>query len=479
MAKYDESSIKVLEGLEAVRKRPGMYIGSTDRRGLLHLIWEIVDNAVDEVINGYGNKIDIILHKDGSVSVSDEGRGVPTGKHASGKSTPEVIYTMLHAGGKFSEGGYKVSGGLHGVGASVVNALSKWMVVTIYRDGKIHEISFKDGGVVDKPLKQIGTTRKTGTTVRFLPDDSIFSTTNISFTSLVLELSVTGLKKRYPFLQTGSMGKSIMGKPLYYLKIGSGQNQVFYNASHHANEWITTPLLMKYIEKYAQAFSMGGSIFNTDTAYLYNTASLYIAPMVNPDGVDLVTGELNSGAYYTRAQRISENYPNIPFPNGWKANIAGIDPNLQYPAGWEKAREIKFSQGFTSPAPRDYVGSAPLEAPESRAVYDFTLSKDFSLTLSYHTQGQVIYWKYLDYLPERSFEIAQVFASVSGYALSETPTISGYAGYKDWFIYRYNQPGYTIEAGLGESPLPLSQFNEIYSDNEGILTYGLTATVQS
>ncbi len=317
-----------------------------------------------------------------------------------------------------------------------------------------------------------------GTTV-IVPLDFEVVPTNISFTSLVLELSVTGLKKRYPFLQTGSMGKSIMGKPLYYLKIGSGQNQVFYNASHHANEWITTPLLMKYIEKYAQAFSMGGSIFNTDTAYLYNTASLYIAPMVNPDGVDLVTGELNSGAYYTRAQRISENYPNIPFPNGWKANIAGIDPNLQYPAGWEKAREIKFSQGFTSPAPRDYVGSAPLEAPESRAVYDFTLSKDFSLTLSYHTQGQVIYWKYLDYLPERSFEIAQVFASVSGYALSETPTISGYAGYKDWFIYRYNQPGYTIEAGLGESPLPLSQFNEIYSDNEGILTYGLTATVQS
>ena len=146
MAKYDESQIQVLEGLEAVRKRPGMYIGSTDKRGLHHLIWEIVDNAIDEAINGYGNKITVTLTKSGSVKVSDEGRGVPIGKHASGKSTPEVIYTVLHAGGKFEQDGYKVSGGLHGVGSSVVNALSKWMKVTICREGKICEISFKDGG---------------------------------------------------------------------------------------------------------------------------------------------------------------------------------------------------------------------------------------------------------------------------------------------------------------------------------------------
>ena len=184
MVKYDESSIKILEGLEAVRKRPGMYIGSTDKRGLHHLIWEIVDNSIDEVINGYGNKIKIILHKDHSVSVEDEGRGVPVGMHSSGMSTPEVIYTVLHAGGKFETSGYKVSGGLHGVGASVVNALSKWMEVTIKRDGYEHFIRFKDGGKLDIPLTKRDKTSKTGTRVRFMPDDEIFSTTNFSFTTV-------------------------------------------------------------------------------------------------------------------------------------------------------------------------------------------------------------------------------------------------------------------------------------------------------
>ncbi len=184
MAEYNEKSIKILEGLEAVRKRPGMYIGSTDKKGLHHLVWEIVNNSIDEVMNGYGNKIIVTLHKDGSVSVADEGRGVPTGKHESGKSTPEVIYTILHSGGKFESGGYKVSGGLHGVGSSVVNALSKWMKVTILRDNKISEITFKNGGKVDSPLKVIGTTKKTGTTVRFMPDDEIFSTIKFSYTTI-------------------------------------------------------------------------------------------------------------------------------------------------------------------------------------------------------------------------------------------------------------------------------------------------------
>ncbi len=184
MAKYDESSIKILEGLDAVRKRPGMYIGSTDKRGMHHLVWEIVDNAIDEVINGYGDEIKVTMHKDNSITVEDHGRGVPIGMHESGRTTPEVVYTILHAGGKFEEGGYKVSGGLHGVGASVVNALSKYMDVTIYKEGLISNIRFADGGKVEIPLHTVGKSNKTGTTVTFLPDPIIFKNTNFSYTTI-------------------------------------------------------------------------------------------------------------------------------------------------------------------------------------------------------------------------------------------------------------------------------------------------------
>ncbi|WLD91746.1 DNA topoisomerase IV subunit B [Alkalihalobacillus sp. AL-G] len=181
---YNDDAIQVLEGLEAVRKRPGMYIGSTDGRGLHHLVYEIVDNSVDEALAGYGNAITVTIHKDNSVSVTDEGRGMPTGMHKTGKPTPEVILTVLHAGGKFGQGGYKTSGGLHGVGASVVNALSEWLEVTIHRDGVLFQQRFENGGKPVSTLERIGKTRKSGTVIHFKPDPQIFSTTTYNYDTL-------------------------------------------------------------------------------------------------------------------------------------------------------------------------------------------------------------------------------------------------------------------------------------------------------
>ncbi len=199
--------------------------------------------------------------------------------------------------------------------------------------------------------------------------------------------------------------------------------------------------------------------------------------MVNPDGVDLVNDYLKSGINYENAKNISNNYPEIPFPSGWKANIRGVDLNLQFPAGWENAREIKYSQGYISPAPRDFVGYGPLTEPEALALYNFTLLNNFKLVLAYHTQGKEIYWQFQNYTPQNSLAIGTVFANSSGYVLADTPYNSSFAGYKDWFIQQYRRPGFTIEAGLGENPLPISQFNAIYNDNIGILIQGATLSI--
>ncbi|WKA60206.1 DNA topoisomerase IV subunit B [Planococcus shenhongbingii] len=181
---YNEEAIQVLEGLDAVRKRPGMYIGSTDTRGLHHLVYEIVDNSVDEALAGFGDRITVTIHENNSISVRDYGRGMPTGMHRSGKPTPEVILTVLHAGGKFGQGGYKTSGGLHGVGASVVNALSKFLEVTIFRDGKKYRQRFENGGKPVTTLEEIGSTKESGTIIQFLPDETIFSTTKYNYETL-------------------------------------------------------------------------------------------------------------------------------------------------------------------------------------------------------------------------------------------------------------------------------------------------------
>ncbi len=188
-SQYDEHSIQILEGLEAVRKRPGMYIGSTDARGLHHLVWEIVDNAIDEALAGFGQRIVCRIHQDNSIEVVDEGRGMPTGMHESGRPTTEVIMTVLHAGGKFtSQGGYRTSGGLHGVGASVVNALSSWLDLTVYRDGKIYHQRFEDGAKKVSKLEIVGKTDRHGTSVWFKPNPAYFTTTDFSYHTIAERL---------------------------------------------------------------------------------------------------------------------------------------------------------------------------------------------------------------------------------------------------------------------------------------------------
>lgn len=301
-----------------------------------------------------------------------------------------------------------------------------------------------------------------------IPFSEFVVPTTLRFSSDVMNILLGSLAARYPFLSFSSIGKSVLGKDHVSLRLGRGEKVVSYNASHHANEWITSLLLVKFVEMFCHALVTERRLGDYDPREVFDSASIYIVPMVDPDGVDLVTGQIPAGStLYENAEKL--NTFGLPFPEGWKANILGTDLNLNYPAGWEQARRIKYAQGFTSPAPRDFVGDYPLSAPESRAMAQFTKNISPRLILAYHSQGEIIYWKFADYDPPCSFETAQRFSAVSGYSVETTPENSGYAGYKDWFIQENNLPGYTIEVGRGASPLQLEQFPKIFSDNLGIL----------
>ena len=296
---------------------------------------------------------------------------------------------------------------------------------------------------------------------------------DVPITSAINQRLIGEIVRTYPFCRTEVIAGTVFQRPVSTLVIGNGPRKVLFAASFHANEWITSYVLLKFAEEFARAIASGGRIYDRDAGELAEKVTIYMIPMVNPDGVDLVSGAIaTESEQYALATELSENYPSIPFPDGWKANLLGVDLNLQYPAGWLRAREIKFSQGFTRPGPRDYVGQAPLNQLESRALAEFTEYIDPELILAYHSQGREIYWQFQDLAVAGAEELGQKMADASGYTLANVPYESGFAGYKDWFIQQFRRPGYTIEVGQGVNPLPLSQFDEIYRDNLPILILG-------
>ncbi|WP_113675084.1 M14 family metallopeptidase [Vallitalea guaymasensis] len=291
--------------------------------------------------------------------------------------------------------------------------------------------------------------------------------TNIPYTYNVLENNIMGLSKRYPFLRFDSIGNSVDGRQLYRIRIGNGSNHVIYNGAHHANEWITTPLLMKWIEVFSEVYSRKGSIRGYDTEQIWNYATIDIVPMVNPDGVELVIDGVDN-ITANKDQLIKWNFGNEIF-NDWKSNINGVDLNRNYDAGWKEYKELEKEFGVDGPGPFLYGGTKPESEPESLAMANLTRSIDTRLVLAYHTQGQVIFWNYKDLQPEISLYIGETFAKASGYELASEDLSQSFAGYKDWYILDFRKPGYTIEVGKGKNPLPIDQFDMIYENNEELL----------
>lgn len=297
--------------------------------------------------------------------------------------------------------------------------------------------------------------------------------TDVGYTYDVLTVNLQGLKARYPFLQVSNTGSSVLGRTLFTLRLGTGPNQVFYNAAHHALEWITSPVLMKFAEDFLKAYASGVPLGGYNVRDLWTQSSIFLVPMVNPDGIDLVVNGLSPENPFYK-DLIVWNKGSTDFSTDWEANVHGVDLNHNYDAGWEQSKEQEAALGITGPGPTRYSGPSPLSEPESRAMARFTRSHDFRLVLAYHSQGRVIYWNFRNMAPPEARVIGENLSQISGYALEEATGPASVAGYKDWFTQEYHRPGYTIEVGSGTNPLPISQFDEIYRENLGMLLYAAT-----
>jgi g-D-glutamyl-meso-diaminopimelate peptidase len=265
------------------------------------------------------------------------------------------------------------------------------------------------------------------------------------------------MKRNYPFLSVSSIGRSVLGKPLHAIRIGEGPFRWHFNGACHANEWITSLLLMRFAEDYCRACHRKASIGGYEATDLFRRTTLWIVPMLNPDGVELVQEGL-AASHPLYKDLVRANSGSSRF-HRWKANARGVDLNDQFPAGWQEERERR---AVIHPGPKDYSGKAPLTEPEAKALAEWTEQSDFHAVLSLHTQGEEIYWNYHDEEPPESMEWAQRLARASGYRAVKL--IGSDAGYKDWFIHAYRRPGFTVEAGWGHNPLPLEAFEEMYDD---------------
>lgn len=284
------------------------------------------------------------------------------------------------------------------------------------------------------------------------------------YDSQALRNDLEKLKEHFPFIQINILGKSVLENDIYEIRIGRGSRKVHMNGSFHANEWITSAILMSYVNDYLLAVTNGGKINNLETFPIYQHVDISIVPMVNPDGVDLV---LNGPDERVRDKVVRINEGSMDF-TGWKANINGVDLNNQFPAFWEIEKERKEPK---SPAPRDYPGEAPLSEPEAKIMAKLAEERKFNRMIAFHTQGKEFYWGYENFEPSESAMLANEFARLSGYKAVQN--VDSHAGYKDWFIQEFRQPGFTLELGKGINPLPLSQFDDIYKDVLGIFLASL------
>ncbi len=294
-----------------------------------------------------------------------------------------------------------------------------------------------------------------------------------AYTYEVLDSDIRMLKRDFPELEIGSIGKSAWGKNLYYIRIGSGENVISYNGAHHGMEWITSAMLIKFVRDYMQAKRDNAALGGFNIPAIDKNTSVFIVPMVNPDGVELACNGIPETVTDSEREKLvkingSENF------SRWQSNARGVDLNHNYAALWDKSKEMEKEYGICGPGATRFSGEAAESEPESRALAEFTRQKDFKMVIAFHSQGRVIYHNFENKAPTFALSIAKAFTCISPYTLDNTEGIASYAGYKDWFIDEFNRPGYTVEVGLGENPLPLEQFPYIYKETRPILLGAMT-----